>query len=240
MTSLPLSTKCIKYLLFIFNLLFVITGIIILSVGATIHGVYGGYSEFLDNGYLSTSAFLVAIGMIIFIISFFGCCGAVKENFCMIITFTTLLIMVFIFELSAGISGYVLRDRVSEMLENNLNKTLQLYGNNTEDTRTFDILQNTFECCGVVSYEDWYTKFNISHVPVSCCGQVYGAVNNMTCTTDMEEFHKTPCVDAFGQYIKDHAVTLGGVGIGLAFVQLIGIIFSCNLSKQIKLNYNSV
>lgn len=60
-----------------------------------------------------------------------------------LLQFTTLLIMVFIFELSAGISGYVLRDRVSEMLENNLNKTLQLYGNNTEDTRTFDMLQDT-------------------------------------------------------------------------------------------------
>lgn len=60
--------------------------------------------------------------------------------------------MVFIFELSAGISGYVLRDRVSEMLENNLNKTLQLYGNNTEDTRTFDILQKTV-CMNVAVFK---------------------------------------------------------------------------------------
>ncbi|GLV32497.1 Tetraspanin 29Fa [Carabus blaptoides fortunei] len=210
------------------------------QVGATIHGVYGGYSQFLDNGYLSTSAFLVAIGMIIFIISFFGCCGAVKENFCMIITFTTLLILIFIFELAAGISGYVLRDGVSDMLVNNLNQTMQHYNNNTEDTRTFDILQSTFECCGVVNYTDWFNKFDKNEVPVSCCAHVYGAVFTMNCTTDMPEFHHTPCVDAFGQFIRDHAVTLGGVGIGLAFVQLIGIVFSCNLSKQIKLNYNSV
>lgn len=65
---------------------FQITGIIILSVGASIKAYYDGYSTFLDTKYFSTPNLLIAIGTIVFIVAFFGCCGAVKENFCMVVT----------------------------------------------------------------------------------------------------------------------------------------------------------
>lgn len=63
-----------------------ITGIIILSIGATVQGVYRGYDHFLDDKFFSVPALLIAIGIIIFCISIFGCIGAAKENYCMILT----------------------------------------------------------------------------------------------------------------------------------------------------------
>lgn len=65
---------------------FQITGIILLSIGIVIHGIYHNYQHFLDNKFLSVPSLLIAIGAIIFFIAFFGCCGAVRENYCMIIT----------------------------------------------------------------------------------------------------------------------------------------------------------
>lgn len=72
--------------LLIIYILLQITGIIILSIGATVQGIYHGYSHFLAEQFFSVPALLIAIGALIFFIAFFGCCGAFKENYCMIIT----------------------------------------------------------------------------------------------------------------------------------------------------------
>lgn len=87
----------VDYVVILFAVLFIlsrfcffytlqITGIIILSIGATIQGVYHGYKEFLAQNFVTVPDLLIAIGIIIFIIAFFGCCGAIKENYCMITT----------------------------------------------------------------------------------------------------------------------------------------------------------
>jgi CD63 antigen len=68
------------------TILFQITGIAILSVGAVIEGVYRSYSFILDDKFFSAPALLIAVGAIVLIVSFCGCCGAVKENHCMILT----------------------------------------------------------------------------------------------------------------------------------------------------------
>jgi CD63 antigen len=55
-------------------------------VGAVIEGFYHNYSFILDEKFFSAPALLIAVGVIVLIVSFFGCCGAVRENHCMILT----------------------------------------------------------------------------------------------------------------------------------------------------------
>lgn len=73
------------FLYLYFYLYFQITGIIILSVGVSVKAYYNNYSTFLDTKYFSTPNLLIAIGAIIFLISFLGCYGAIKESYFMII-----------------------------------------------------------------------------------------------------------------------------------------------------------
>lgn len=40
------------------------------------------------------------------------------------------------------------------------------------------------------------------------------------CTEETPTLHHTGCLNSFGQYIRDHAYTLGGVGLGFAIVQV--------------------
>lgn len=229
--KLSLGSRCVKYLMFIFNLLFVITGIILLSIGVAIHGVYYNYQHFLDNKFLSVPFLLIAIGTIIFFIAFFGCCGAVRENYCMIVTFTSLLVIVFILELSGGISGYVLRARASSIIQDKMKDSMQQYQNSSEISIVWDNLQRDFHCCGTTNAIDWITIGHMSktNIPVSCCVEVEITPPPKNCTI-------TPsgCYDMFVSFIKSHAVQLGGVGLGIAFVQAMGIWFSVFLARSIR------
>jgi len=63
-----------------------VTGIVLLIVGAVIQELYKNNNFLLDDRFFSAPALLIAVGAIVLIVSFFGCCGAVKENHCMILT----------------------------------------------------------------------------------------------------------------------------------------------------------
>lgn len=62
------------------------SGIAILTVGVIAHVVYSHYSNFVYPSYQSAPLVLIGVGVVIFVVAFFGCCGAVKENYCMIVT----------------------------------------------------------------------------------------------------------------------------------------------------------
>ena len=59
--------------------------------------------------------------MIIFFITFFGCCGAIKEHHCMTLSFSVLLALILVIELGAGIASYAFREQViKEMRESTM------------------------------------------------------------------------------------------------------------------------
>ncbi|XP_035772698.1 CD63 antigen-like [Anopheles albimanus] len=240
--ALSTSANFIKYLLFLFNFFFVITGVIIMSVGLTVQGAYHGFRDILDAKFFSIPTFLVVIGSFIFVIAFFGCCGAYKENYCMTLTFSILLILIFILELAAGISGYVLRNDTRELVTNALNGSMTQYGDpkHGDITLIWDEIQVDFDCCGVENSTDWAranpTMFNETYIPMTCCRPQTGAVGMVSCPdAEGKTLRKIGCVHSFGDFVKAHAVSLGAAGIALAVIQFFGIMFACYLAKQIKL-----
>lgn len=234
------GSACIKYLLFIFNLIFVITGVVVLSVGAVIQGLYHKYSYSLDDGFFSAPALLIAVGAIVFIVSFFGCCGAVKENHCMILTFSIMLLLVFILELSGGIAGYVLRDRAHDFLNYKLNESMHNYNSSAEAKEFWFTLQTSLECCGNNNYKDWEDVFHNESLPLSCCPRPHDAVGTDNCTNSSTHVFPEGCLEKFGEYVMDHAAVLGGAGIGMAFIQLLGVVLACLLARHIRKNYETV
>ncbi|KYQ60666.1 CD63 antigen, partial [Trachymyrmex zeteki] len=153
----------------VFYVLFQITGIVFISVGGVILVVYSGYSNFVDSWFFAAPLLMIVVGVIVFLVSFFGCCGAVKENHCMIITFSVLLLLIFALELGAGITGYMMRGEVANMLENRLNGTLRQYEINPDIRRSWDIMQHDLQCCGMNSPADWpHIGFRDNTVPDSC------------------------------------------------------------------------
>uniref|UniRef100_A0A8B9SGP0 CD63 molecule n=1 Tax=Anas platyrhynchos TaxID=8839 RepID=A0A8B9SGP0_ANAPL len=120
--------KCVKFLVFIFNFIFWVCGVALVAIGI--------YAQVALNKALvvgsapaaSSPVAILVVGIIIFFVSFFGCCGAWKESYCMVTTFAVLLSIIFLVEIAAAIAGYVFKDKVRSKLEEGLWDTMRKYG----------------------------------------------------------------------------------------------------------------
>jgi len=169
------GVQVLKYLVFIFNLLFWLSGIALIVVGAI--GLVGNqtFERYAGQGAQGAAILLIVVGCIVFVLGFLGCFGAIRENFCLLVTFAILLALIFILELAAGIACYVLRNKVEGViykgLATRISELTKPLKNSTEES-VLDKIQRDLHCCGSSNYTDWalspyYLKEN--RVPVSCC-----------------------------------------------------------------------
>lgn len=225
--------KCVKFLLFIFNFIFFIVGLALIIVGAVVQTKLSAYTEFF-NGTVNVAAIaLIVIGGIVFIIGFFGCCGAYKEHYCMTLTFSILLAIVFIIEIAVGVAAYVARGKVKTVLEEQMQNTMKNYNDKDNVKKAWDGMQTEFQCCGVSDDKgasEWDEAIGL--VPSSCCK------SGATCSDTSA--YKPGCLNELFDWISDNIYLVGGVGIGMAFIQLVGIIIACCLAQTIRKEYESV
>ncbi|EDV99475.1 CD63 antigen [Drosophila grimshawi] len=239
MSLLTGSANAVKYTLFGFNLIFLITGIILIAVGAGVGAVYTGYELFLVGNFFSIPTLLIVTGSFIILITFFGCWGALKENYCLILSFSVMLFIIFILELAGGISGYVLRSHAYEYIDTSLKASLSKYSALSQDptTKLWDNVQRDFTCCGITNYTDWEPVLGKTDLPLSCCSIPVGQVGTFTCDTDIYNlnYNDEGCLLGFSDYIADHAVSLGAAGVVIAVLQFFGVIFACYIAREIKI-----
>jgi hypothetical protein len=63
-----------------------LSGIGLVVAGTVIQIKYSQYINFLGDDFLSAPIVLIACGCVITLLGFFGCCGAIRENYCMTMT----------------------------------------------------------------------------------------------------------------------------------------------------------
>ncbi|XP_037539741.1 CD63 antigen [Nematolebias whitei] len=166
--------KCIKFLLFIFNFIFWLCGFALIVVGVMVQ--VSLHKTFLIQDATASAApiVIIAVGVLIFFVAFFGCCGAWKENHCMVTTFAVLLSLIILAEVVAVILGYVFRNKISKVVQDSLTDMINNYQNSSKEFQdAVDQMQENWKCCGVNSSSDW-RHFNPDGktVPDSCCMNV--------------------------------------------------------------------
>ncbi|XP_030052646.1 CD63 antigen [Microcaecilia unicolor] len=228
--------KCVKFLVFFFNFLFWICGIALIAIGVYVQ-VQLNNSVIIKNASSSGAPIvIIVVGVVIFFVSFFGCCGAWKENYCMVTTFAILLTLIFLVEIAAAIAGYVFKDQVNSFFDASFKDGMSKYNATKDIEEALDDIQRSFNCCGAANYTDWYQypPFSLSKsVPDSCC------INE---TKDCGKASSSPihpegCVKKVNELIKKNVVIVAGVALGIAFFELLGIIFACCLMKGIRSGY---
>lgn len=231
---------CVKYLIFVFNFLFWLSGIAIIAVGAIIQVELNKYNGVLDSSFTAGAILLIVVGCIVTIIAFFGCCGAIKEHHCMIMTFAVLLGIIFVLELAAGITCYVYRDKINQIASDKFTTAWMQYDPQVapDITQAIDVIQHDLHCCGVNGTADWQVipwGLRNGAAPDSCCEK-----ETTGCAKAGSTLFARGCYDQIKAVLEHDVIIVAGVGIGVAFIQLIGIVFACCLASAIRKNYEVV
>ncbi|NXK42701.1 CD63 protein, partial [Piprites chloris] len=229
--------KCVKFLVFFFNFIFWVCGVALIAIGIYAQVALGKALVVSSGSSAGTPVAILVLGVIIFFISFFGCCGAWKESYCMVTTFAVLLSIIFLVEIAAAIAGYVFKDKVRSVLNEGLQEAMNEYGEDPAVTEELDDLQRNFNCCGAINYTDWANikQFQANDtVPRSCC-----RVNTTTCNVHPSPatVYEKGCLQSIEGWMKKNILVVAAVALGIAFFEILGIIFACCLMRGIRSGY---
>lgn len=155
------TTNCIKYMLSIANLFFWFTGLAVIMIG-----IYSWLEKdtFKNIGKLVSQralffdpAFLFLIGgLFIFIVAFFGCFGAFRENRSFLLMYTLILLLLFVAQMSVVIYTIIHREETGDILKVRLYELIKRYRDDKDLKNLVDWIQRDWlKCCGVINYKDW-------------------------------------------------------------------------------------
>ncbi|KAM9855719.1 CD63 antigen [Aulostomus maculatus] len=230
--------KCVKFLLFFFNFIFWLCGIALIVVGVLVQIALHSTLKIGDVSSSGAPIVLIGVGVVIFFIAFFGCCGAWKENYCMVTTFSILLSLVIIVQIAAAIAGYIFRNKVSAVVQDSLTEMITKYNSSSAEFRDgVDKLQKDLKCCGVNGSSDWrnYSPDGDS-VPDSCCVNVSQGCGVGT-MADATKVHQEGCREIVEEFLKKNILWVIVAALVLAFLQIMGIVFACLLMRGIRSGY---
>lgn len=243
----------VKYLLFIFNFIFWIISLVLVLIG-----VYARIVKHAETALaclaVDPAVMLLIVGVLMFIITFCGCVGSLRENLCLLQTFCICLIVIFILQLTAGVLGFIFSDKARGKVTEVINNAIVHYRDDIDLQNLIDFGQEEFDCCGALRYLDWSQNmyFNCSKdnpsrercsVPFSCCILRNDTVINTMCGHNIQELdyieagnriHTNGCIDKIVDWIHSNLFLLGGIALGLAIPQLAGMLLSQILMNQIK------
>ncbi|KAI3380797.1 hypothetical protein SNEBB_007556 [Seison nebaliae] len=254
------SSRCslfIKYLVFFFNVLFWFVGLslIIIGIWAWSEKDVLGKVHRLSNGvFLDPVTILIIVGIIVFIVGFAGCLGALRENICLLSTFSGILAFIFIAQVAGGIFLLMNRTRFVDEMKKVLKKTIIGYRVDIDLQNLLDWVQYTWlGCCGIDGYNDWEANiyFNCSSekvgsidacgVPFSCC--VKHVPINKRCGADVRRFgkkaipknliHTEGCIKTGEAWIEKNILMISVVIVVIAVVEILAICFAQNLRNDI-------
>ncbi|KAL3974846.1 hypothetical protein ACER0C_023472 [Sarotherodon galilaeus] len=230
--------KCVKYLVFFFNFIFWLCGLALIVVGIMVQVSLNKTLKITDPTASAAPIILIGVGVVIFFISFFGCCGAFKENYCMVTTFAVLLSLIVIVEIAAAIVGYVFRNKLSTIVHDSVTDMINKYNSGAPEFKeSVDRLQQKLKCCGVNSSSDWKGFSSEGNsVPDSCCKNVTTNCGNGT-MTDSDKVYQQGCSATLETVLKNNILWVIVAAVVIAILQLLGIVFACCLMKGIRSGY---
>jgi len=267
--------KLVKYTLFATNLLIFILGLVVLGLGIWVVVDQPSFFDILDDAtnvcdgdaeceenmkssislYASASYILIVISALIVIIAFFGCCGAYKENKCMLGTYFTIILALFIAMVVGAVLGY--SGNLEKTIKFPLEEAMKKYDDNPGDNQAkgalktvWNEVQEELRCCGVDNVTDWTQNPEQFHFtlpinkPEGCCRKDRNG--NTLDTNGIKECRESPesadskiyyfegCYTAMKNQVKDNQNILVGVAIGVVVLMFLNMLFSFALCTMVK------
>ncbi|XP_038153213.1 tetraspanin-33 [Cyprinodon tularosa] len=229
----------IKYTLFIFCYFFWVVSAVLIAVG--IYAKVAKEKDVVDTLTVDPALLLILVGSLMFLITFLGCFGALRNATCLLKTFLGILAVVFLLQIAAGAVGYVFTDMVMERTEKLMLKAIVRYREDRDLENAIDYIQKKFQCCGVEGYKDWshnvYFECSTNNpsleacgVPFSCCKHLKNqTVLNTMCGYGMQQEEEGPakadiftdgCLDKIIMWAINNLRLVAGLTVGLLLLEV--------------------
>ncbi|CAN0008267.1 unnamed protein product [Bubo scandiacus] len=224
----------LKLSLMAFSFVFWAAGLTMFIIGLWAKVSLGSYLALSANDYPSAPAILLATGAAVLIWGFLGCFGAATEHRGLLRAYSAFLAAVLAAGLAAGLSALLYRQNVAQGFQDGLRQALLVYGEDEGTADALDALQRTLSCCGVESYRDWLAApwglEQNGSVPLSCCRARRGCRRS---PPDAGRLHRDGCFSKVSAFVSSNMFYVATAAVGLALLQLIGIVLACLLAARI-------
>ncbi|XP_046871472.1 tetraspanin-1-like isoform X2 [Hypomesus transpacificus] len=236
----------LKVMMFVFNFCIFAAGATILGVGVWVKVDSGSLLGVLNDikdapselaqlanvGYL-----LIAIGAVLVVMGFLGCCGAIRESRCMLLMFFIIVLIIFIAEVAGAVIILVFQPVFQKLLDELSSKVIgsirEDYGKEEGLTALWNSTMTQLKCCGYRNYTDFDGSPFLSSTgniyPETCCNST-----SLTCnegTAAMSEIDG--CFEKLVDLIEHNAVVLGAVALGIAALEIAAMVVSMVLYTDI-------
>jgi len=218
----------VKYGLFIFNLICAIAGIALIVVGALPLFKLDDIREvFPENNPAIIPISVVVLGSIIFTISFFGCCGAIRESQCMVSTYAFLLLVLVVCQIVAGVFAFLYTEEFGNLAQTGFAKLWDdmITRNDPASTEAINGIQRGLQCCGNTGPGNWVQAQR--PVPPSCCAD--GVTN-----CDANTAFQIGCGQHLNDLVNGSGMLIAWIAVVFAAFELVGVIFACCLANSIR------
>ncbi|XP_045762473.1 tetraspanin-7-like [Maniola jurtina] len=217
---------CLKTLLFVFNIVFWLTGLLILVVGLWAEFDLYKYMELSPEFSGTAPLVIIGIASLIVLISSVAFSCIIKGQPVLLYIYGGFLVCIFMMDAGVGASAVCYRDTFTRGLHDGLTKTIISYN---PEKANFDFAQSTLQCCGVSNYTDWMRLSPQRVIPISCC------LDKTRCVTaNYSDVYQRGCFEVITEYLTNNLNILFGIAVGTALLPLLGAMLSCSLARYIE------
>ncbi|CAH0686053.1 unnamed protein product [Spodoptera exigua] len=204
----------VKYILFFANLVFALAGLTLLGLGIAVQLQSADIVQIADFNIQIAPITSMIVGGIVFFIAFFGCCGAIRESNCMLVTYSIFMLLLMIIKLTLAILIFVKLDNVVSEVPLWLREAFQ------KDRVSFQAIEKTFSCCG----PDGYASYGILGLPDTCCATAPCNIGNAY----------SGCNEHVQQFFQTFGLAIGSVMIVVVSIELVAAVFALCLANTVR------
>uniref|UniRef100_A0AAY4ETX8 Tetraspanin n=1 Tax=Denticeps clupeoides TaxID=299321 RepID=A0AAY4ETX8_9TELE len=232
--TLLVSTSFFPYLYFFTFIFWSVAGAVLIAVG--IYAKIAKEQGIVDTVTADPALLLIAVGSLMFSITFCGCFGALRNGSILLQLFLGLLVVLVLLQIATAALGFVFSDMVRRRRRRN--KGIVRYRDDQDLENAIDFVQRKFQCCGVHSYKDWslnvYFECSVTNpslencgVPFSCCSVLntmcgYGTQKTKEFETSKSIYSKG-CLSSIVQWGKQNLLLISGLSVGLLCLEVTAV-----------------
>ncbi|XP_060804364.1 CD63 antigen [Amyelois transitella] len=204
----------VKYILFFTNLFFALAGLALLGVGIAVQLQVTVITNQIDVNLQLGPITTIVVGAVVFLVAFYGCCGAIRESNCMLVTYSIFMIVLMIAKIALATFIFVNLSELTDEIKRHFTRLFQ------DNQAAFQEIETAFSCCGPLGAISYGTS--ILSLPDRCCAAAPCNISNAY----------GGCNDKVEGLMETYGMAIGVVAIVVVAVELVAVVFGLCLANH--------